>query len=158
MKFRILSGSLCLVLPLLLATSLRSDTTKPDFSGKWSLNVAKSDFGNFLPLTKLVDDIVQNEAELKIHRSQANEEREVNSDIVYKFGEEKSTKLPTGESHTVVHWDGTVLVVELQIATSIHLKVIDRWSLSGDGRSIQIERQYGNEQGSVKQMLVLDKQ
>jgi hypothetical protein len=140
------------------ATCLNASAATPDFTGRWKLNVQRSEFGNFLPLTKLTDEITQSETALNIRRTQANEEREVSSEIVYKFGETTVSKLPTGESHTTVTWEGPVMVVDLRIVTSIHLQVVDRWSLSPDGRTLRIVRRYGNDKGSVSQTLILEKE
>lgn len=158
MKRTFLAGAVGLVAILSFAATLASAVSPPDFSGKWTLNAKKSEFGDFAPLTRLTDEIVQTATELKIHRTQATEDHEVSSDITYKFGEDKIVQLPAGENHTSARWEGSVLIVDLQIETSIRLHVVDRWSLSADGRELRIDRQYGNENGSVKQMLVLEKQ
>ena len=147
-----------IVAAALLCTPALCIAAEPaNFTGTWEINTAKSQFGDFLPLTKLRDTIEQTPSELRIHRTQSNGDRDVVSDIVYKFGEETVQKLPTGETRTSARWDGAVLIVELNLAASIHLHVVDRWSLSPDGRTIEITRQYGNESGSMKQTLILEK-
>ena len=132
----------------------------PDFSGTWRLDARGSDFGRLPALVRMVDEIRQTPSSVSIRRVQATENQETASEIVYQLnGAESFRRYPAGESHSKVHWQGEVLVIDSKVEfDGMPMRVEDRWVLAPDGKSLEIDRRFQSRRGAMVQKLLLVKQ
>jgi len=149
---------------LLLAASARAQDTKPNFSGTWSIDLAKSDFGPAPPPESVVHVIEHKEPSVKDTATQKGSQGEVTSDrTLTTDGKENTYKLKTmvGEQDVKAtsHWDGrklaTVLKFEIQGAP---VNINEAWELSADGKVLTIVREIKSPQGEFTQRALYNKQ
>ncbi len=144
------------------ATSLFAQS-KPDFSGSWKLNKAKSELGAMadrVPEDFMVK-IDHKEPELKISQPGmrgGNQESKVTTD-----GKEatSTTEGPMGEvkSKAVAKWDGSELVMDVNREFGGNsMSQSDRWMLSPDGKTLTIARKISSPMGEMEMKQVLEKQ
>jgi hypothetical protein len=160
MKRPLLTAALVLV----LAASATAQDAKPDFSGKWNLDVAKSDFGPAPPPESIVIVIEHKEPNVKTSITQTGQQG-VMSNVrnLTTDGKENTNlmRMPGGEQDvkSTTTWDGkklrTVLTLDAQ-GTSVNIQ--DAWELSADGKVLTISRQFKTPQGDFAQKTVFNKQ
>jgi hypothetical protein len=141
---------LCLAACSLFATA--ADTKKPDFSGDWKLNAAKSTAsdipGDFVfkirhaePQFVAIQEVGGEATEFKLGTD----------------GKQYKNTFPNGlEMVTVMHWEGEVLVSDSKLETPDGtIKLADRLSL--DGKSLKIQRKRTGADGDSEFTLIMDK-
>jgi hypothetical protein len=124
---------------------------KPDFSGKWQLDAAKSDQmggggrgpGGGGPLT-----VKQTETELTTERTRGEQVMTT----TYKLdGTETTTQGQMGASKASAKWDGTKIVTKTTRETpNGSMEFTETWSLSADGKELTILR--SSARGESKQV------
>ncbi len=136
--------------------------SKPDFSGKWTLNLAKSDYGIMQAQApqKFERVITQEGAVLKFTTHQSGARGEITTEMAYTTdGKPSINKTPRGEVTGTAKWDGNALVIaskrEVNGAT---ITQDERWTLSGDGKTLTIVNKIGMPAGDTEIRLVLEKQ
>lgn len=133
---------------------------KPDFTGEWKMDPARSDFGPLPAPSAMTRKIEHNEPELRIATTQSGQRGEVRSELKYAVdGKEHVNKTPGGEVKSVLRWDGATLQVdsERQIGGAT-LKTQDRWSLSGDGKTMTTRTHLASPRGEADITVVFEKQ
>lgn len=133
----------------------------PNLSGTWQLQVDKSDFGMMPGPTSRTDVIDHKDPSLTIKRSLVGPQGPSSTDLVYAIdGKEWKNKAGDGsELVSTLKWDGAVLVVVTNITTPQGEAVItDRFSLSGDGKTLTQDRVIGIQGQEIVQKMVLAKQ
>lgn len=133
---------------------------KPDFSGEWSLNASKSDFGPMPAPEKMIRKIEHKDPDLKIATTTAAQGNERKNEAAYKTdGSESVNKSGSGESKSVVKWEGSNLTIatkrEIQGMT---IEQNEKWTLSEDGKTLTIEGLLKAPQGELNLKMVMDKQ
>ena len=130
---------------------------KPSLTGTWKMNVAKSDAGSG-GIKSRVDKIEHHDPQLKITTTQ-DDENGANT-VVREYvtdGRQMTHSILGGERQSSARWDGNVLVIETKVPSGGYT-IRDRWTLANDHRSIDINREFSNGQGSRTQHVVLEKQ
>lgn len=116
----------------LLAAVALAAAAKPNFSGDWELNIAKSDLGG-APITKLAVHVDHKDPVLKYTASGVADGQD------FEESETLSTDgTPTHDSRGATvktHWDGATLVIESTDQTG-QLLDRSRLKLSVDGKNI----------------------
>ncbi len=133
---------------------------KPNFSGTWKLNAAKSDYGPIPAPEKLQRTIKHSDPDLNISTTQTGQQGESTTELVYTTdGKPVTNKTPRGEVTGNAKWDGNVLVIaskrEMQGA---EITTNERWTLSEDGKMLTIVIKINAPQGDFEIKTVLDKQ
>lgn len=131
---------------------------KPNFSGEWKFNVAKSNFGALPPPTAMSRTITHAEPAMTIVESQ--EGGMGDPTVTRKYvnnGPEGSFTSQGAEVATAAKWVGNVLEVTSRV-DSIGLSIVDKMSLSPDGKTLTSEVQVSSAQGNVEITIVFDKQ
>jgi len=134
---------------------------KPNFSGVWKLNNAKSDFGP-LPAgpDKFERTIDHKDPGLKMTTVQAFQGQERSSDVEYTLdGKEKTVETPRGPMKVTPAWKGDNL--EITVVREIQgnqIKSVETWSLSADGRTLTVKTDISTPQGDFALKFVMDKQ
>lgn len=133
---------------------------KPNFSGTWKLNAAKSDFGPMPAPEKLQRTIVHADPSLKITTTQTGPQGEVTSDLMYKTdGTESVNKVRNSEVKAVAKWEGDSLTVSSKREVQgMEITQNENWTLSADGQVIKIVNKINTPQGDFEITIVLDKQ
>lgn len=146
-----------LILALVLAAGLAA--AKPNFTGDWKLNPAKSDFGEFPAPAKLTMTIGHEDPNLKVATLMAGDYGEFTWEAAYTTdGKECTNKMRDNESKSVVTWDGDRLLINTKTSFGGNdMTISDKWNLSEDGKSLMIERKFSGSQGEMVQKLALEK-
>ena len=134
-----------IALALLLVCGAAAQT-KPNFSGTWILDVAKTDFGPAPKLEAMSHEITHKEPTIRLATRQKTAQGElVNDRTITTDGKENSNHIKTmvgdQDVKSTSTWDGA------KLATTIHLdvqgtpvEIVDVWELSADGRVLTISR------------------
>jgi hypothetical protein len=145
---------------LTLVLGIASAQTRPNLSGTWKLNIAKSDFGRGPTPDARTDKIVHEDPNLKDTITQSNQQGEITYDMNYfTDGKETTNTIRKNEFKSVAHWEGDQLAIESKgsmggAATTLK----DHWSLSEDGKTLTLQRHAARVIGSTDQKMVFDKQ
>lgn len=131
----------------------------PDLSGTWVLQAAKSDFGPMPAPTSRTDVFEHKEPSLKVKRTIENAQGATSADLVYAIdGKPWKNSTPNGEISSTLKWDGAVLVVESTVNTPQGEAVlVDRFSLSSDGKTLTQERRISIGGQELAQTMVFEK-
>jgi protein-S-isoprenylcysteine O-methyltransferase Ste14 len=135
---------------------------KPDFSGEWKMNPAKSAFDPLPAPESRADRIEHRDPKLKITRRQTSRQGEsVGEWSCVLDGSECLVSL-TGTPlrlKTRARWEGEKLAFESAgTFGDQEVTIRENWSLAADRKSITIQRELRGREGSAHQTIVLEKQ
>ena len=146
---------------LLLLAASASAQTKPNFSGDWKLNAAKSNFGQMPAPTSLTEKITHSDPSLKVQTAQSGDYGDLNSDFSFTT-DGKECQNAMGDMFkmtSTVKWDGDILMFDSKMDfQGTAMTGVDKWSLSPDGKSITVQRHFNGPMGEGDAVIVLDKQ
>jgi hypothetical protein len=134
---------------------------KPDFSGSWKLNNAKSDFG---PMPQGPDKferkVDHKDPEMKVSTTQAMQGNERTSDSAYTIdGKEHDVQMGPATAKVTATWkDSTLEVIAKREIQGNAITSAEKWSLSPDGKILTVDSNITTSQGEFKLKFVLDKQ
>lgn len=171
---KLLSASLLTVLLALCLSAVaaagddkkREGKSRPDLSGTWRIDKARSDFGEFSerPLSKADATLVveHKDPELKIRRTLSlNGQEEVKEFTYYsdERGETNQATIGMGEVKSKTKWDGDRLVSEAHVTRrsqtgSYELNVVQKWQVSSDGKTLTNTTTISNQMGAQQVKLV----
>lgn len=138
---------------LAIATSA---SAKPNFSGTWRLNKAKSNYGPVAAPARMERKIVHDDPMLKMVIVQANGEGERTLEQAYKTdGTPSVNKVGTREITSVAKWDGEALVISSERG---EFAQSERWTISEDGRVLTLVNRIKSPNGNFEVTVVMDKQ
>jgi len=146
---------LFLLLPLLLLTAAAQDS-KPDFSGAWVMNVAKSDFGPLPPTEAQTNVVEHNDPKLNVKVTAKTAQGELQSELSYTTdGEENTNEVRGTVRKSRTRWDNKELVTEVSFENQGNrIKIVDRWTLSDGGRILTVTRAIASDLGDAAQKLI----
>jgi hypothetical protein len=158
-------GALC-ALAVLGCAAFAQD--KPNFSGTWKLNVAKSDFGPVPGPTSQTVTIQQDGQTIKVHVSAEGEQGKQEFTLTYLTdGKEVTVSPDAPAAHPAPEvtvqsisaaWEGAVLVVHQKLTYGTDpVTGVSRYTLSPDGKVLTINSDYTSEMGDATRTLVFDK-
>jgi hypothetical protein len=136
----------------------------PNFTGKWVLDAAKSDFGPMPPPDSVIHTIDHKEPTIKIVTAQKSAQGEVtNERTLTTDGKPNVNRLrmggPEQDVTSTTKWVGktltTVMKAEVQ---GMALGFNDSWKLSDDGKVLTIVRAITTDQGEFAVTTVFNKQ
>ena len=129
---------------------------KPNFSGTWHLNKAKSNYGPVAAPNTMERRIVHEDPILKVNIVQANDEGERTLEQVYRTdGSESVNKVGNKEITSKAKWDGQVLVISSERGDFAQN---ERWTLSEDGQVLTLVNRIKSPKGNFEVTVVMDKQ
>ena len=142
----------------LLGTAMA--VAKPNFSGWWTLNVSRSEFGTVPKPTSHVEQVTHNEPSLKVRTTQVGEMGEFTTDYSYTTdGTECLNKFRGIDRRSTARWDGDSLVIESRMDIEGNpLTVTERWTLSQDGKILSIHRHIKGPEGETDVKTILEKE
>jgi hypothetical protein len=158
--------TLLLLAALLCFTSspVRAQDAKPNFTGTWSLDAAKSDFGQMPAPESIVHVIEHTEPNVKITTTQRTKMGESNNVRTFTTdGKESTSKISMGgmeqEVKTTAKWDGQKLALVAAFdAQGTTVELNDTWTLSDENKILTIVRTAKTPQGDVTVKTVYTKQ
>jgi hypothetical protein len=151
-------------LVLLLPASAWLQDTKPNFSGKWNLDLAKSEFGPVPPPDSMIAVIEHQEPNVKITTTQKAQQQEiVNTRSLTTDGKPNTNKLKgmggEVEVTSTTKWDGRKLRTSFKLETpGGAVDIAEAIELSEDGKSLILARDYTSPQGPFTTRAVFNKQ
>jgi len=133
---------------------------KPDFSGTWKLNVAKSEFGALPGPQSRTDVITHKEPSFSDSVSAENAEGKQQFTANYTTdGKEAVNKIGPRDVKTTVKWAGKNLVFNSKLLyNDSDVTVETTWALSDDGKTLTISAHYTSTLGETDQKLIYEKQ
>jgi hypothetical protein len=144
-----------LALVLLAGTSAAAD--KPNFSGDWAMDVAKSDFGGLPPPTSLTRKITHAEPSLTILEEQSSALGDQKTTRSYTTdGTEISFEANGAEVKSKATWADDTLVVISTVA-AVGLKFDDKMTMSPDGKNLISAIHIDSPQGAVDIRVVFER-
>ena len=133
---------------------------KPNFTGDWKLNVAKSDFGQMPAPTSASYKISHDDPKLKNSIKQSGQMGDMEFETTYTTDGKESTNEMFGQPiKSTAKWDGDTLLIESKGRFGDNdFTMTDKWTLSGDGKALTIVRAFKSPMGEGEQKMVLEKQ
>jgi hypothetical protein len=145
-----------LTLCLLLTASLWGQDKKPDFSGRWSLNAAKTDYGRLAKPKAYVEVIEQKEPSLIVNATSEDQRGESKTFLKMTTDDRDCINEVNGnEFHSKSHWEGPKLVTT--VTGDRGLSLVEVRSLSADGKTQTIETYMGQRSGTPAMVRVEDR-
>jgi hypothetical protein len=141
-----------LTLCLLLTVSLWGQDKKPDFSGRWSLNTAKTDYGRMAKPKTYVKVIDQKEPSLIVTTTIEDQRGESKSFLKMTTDDRDCINEVNGnEFHSKSHWEGPKLVTT--VTGDRGLSLVEVRSLSADGKTQTVETYMGQQRSGTPAMV-----
>jgi hypothetical protein len=133
---------------------------KPNLTGDWKLNPAKSAFGQMPAPSSMTQKVVHEDPSLKVSSKQTSDMGEFAFDATYTTdGKESTNTIMDNPAKSVVTWDGGTLLIETKGKFGdADFKMNDKWTLSADGKVLTIDRHFTSSFGEGDQKMVLEKQ
>jgi hypothetical protein len=133
---------------------------KPNFSGKWQMDNAKSDFGPLPGPQKMLRTVQHDEPKIKIVNEQAGAQGEIRTELNYTTdGKEFTNTSRGGESKGTASWVGDSLVVKTKrTLQGAEVDQTDRWTMSPDGKTMDISTTLKTPQGEFEIKIAFEKQ
>jgi hypothetical protein len=147
---------------VLLAVSVSAQGL-PNFTGTWTLDAAKSDFGPIPPPESIVMVIDHKEPTLKVNVTQKTPMGDAANDSTYTTdGKDNINKMrsPVGEQDvkSTTKWSGKTLTTSRTIdAQGMSIGIEETWDLSADGNVLTINRVLKTPQGDFNTKITLNK-
>lgn len=145
------------ILAILIAAGGQAPA-KPNFTGDWKMNPAKSDFGMLPPPASIRRTITHTEPNLTIVEDQRSDMGDASTTRKYVTDGTPMTFTAQGaEVSGSAKWDENTLVVNSKV-DAIGLSFNDKMTLSPDGKMLVSNIHINSPQGEVDIMIAFDKQ
>jgi len=134
---------------------------KPDFSGRWRMIKAKSEFRGFKTPDIIVRTVDHHDPTLNLHTVQTTGSQTSISDISYFTDGATANNVINGRNaQSRAYWDGAALVVHTDMKNSKGEieQIDDRWELSEDGQTLTTKSHIVTEKGEADLTLVCSKE
>jgi hypothetical protein len=133
---------------------------KPDFSGTWKLNVAKSDFGPLPAPESRTDVVTHKEPSLSDTVTAEGSLGKMQYTANYTTdGKEAVNKISELDMKSTLKWAGSSLVISSKfVYNGSDVASEATWTLSSDGKTLNINVHFTSSLGEADQKLVYDKQ
>jgi hypothetical protein len=143
------------------ASSASSATaSKPDLSGTWVLDIAKSDFGQMPPPENRTDTIDDKDPSIKITVNETGQMGEMNftMDLVTDGTTVAKWTIFGNEARSTAHWEGSTLVVKTDSKFQDDpVSFQGKYTLSPDGKTLNVQDHYSGPMGEGDAKLVFNK-
>lgn len=130
-----------------------------NFSGDWTLNASKSDYGPVPAPESMTRTVKQSDTAVEISTHQKGAQGESTTQLKYTTdGKECINKMPTGESKGNAKWKGNNLVIDsVRDLQGTPIKSTETWGLSEGGKVFTIVNHLSVPQGEFDLKLVFEK-
>ncbi len=160
---RIPSGIRLALLPVLgpaiMMVAAAVASGPPDFSGTWVLNGYRSELAGERPPQSKVQQVVHQGTALTVTIDEISERGTMHGVARYTTDGEEAVNDVLGFPMTSsISWEGAVMIMRTWGRFgNTDIMLIDRWSLSPDGKTLTIARQFQGRGRIVDQTLVFDR-
>ena len=150
-------------LMVLLTVSALAQNATPNFTGTWTLDLAKSDFGPAPPPDSVVMTIDHKEPGLKSTTVQKSQQGDAtNESTINTDGKENVNRLRAAgidqDVKSTSKWSGRKLTTERVLdIQGMSIGMNDAWELSDDGKVLTIVREINTPQGSFSTRMAFNK-
>jgi len=134
---------------------------KPNFSGRWRMVKAKSEFHGFKTPDIIVRTVDHHDPILNLHTVQTTGSQTSITDISYFTDGATANNVINGRNaQSKAYWDGAALVVRTDMKNSKGEaeQIEDRWELSEGGQTLTTKSHIVTEKGEADLMLVCTKE
>jgi hypothetical protein len=148
---------------MLVAVSALAQNATPNFSGTWTLDLAKSDFGPAPPPDSVVMTIDHKEPSLKSTTVQKGQQGDAtNESTITTDGKENVNKLRAAgidqDVKSTSKWNGRKLTTERVLEIQgMSIGMNDAWELSDDVKVLTIVREINTPQGSFSTRMAFNR-
>ncbi len=146
-------------LPAKTTTPPAASGARPDFSGTWKLNVAKSDFGPIPGPETQTETITQGDSSLKIAIKETGPQGDRDYVLNMTMDGKENVNNPGVEMKSTTAFEGSALIINTKLnfqGNDIGIK--DTVTLSVDGKTLTMNRHLNSPMGELDQKFVYDKQ
>jgi hypothetical protein len=150
-----------IIVLLFVVALIASAQSKPNFSGEWKLNTAKSSFGEMPPPDSMSSKIEHKDAAFKSTTQQSSQNGDFTLEMSCTIdGPECSYGGGPLKMKALLKWDADAITVESKgkFNEEFEFEAKDRWTLSSDGKVLTMKRHFSSQMGEMDQTLVLEKQ
>lgn len=115
---------------------------KPNLTGTWKLDVAKSEFGAMPGPSSMTRVITHNDPAMNVKTTQSGQRGEFTTELKYTTdGKESVNTTRMGEVKSLVSWEGDTLVVKYKLNTpnAGELNFEERWDVDAGGKSMTVK-------------------
>jgi hypothetical protein len=144
------------LLVIAAATTMAMAADKPDFSGSWKMDADKSTFGPIPPPTSMSSKITHKDPDLSVETTQNDQT------ATFKYstdGKETTNSMLGNDMKSKAVWEGKTLVVNSSMdAGGATVKLVSKYSLSDDGKTLTNALTINAPQGDFEMTFVLVKQ
>jgi len=146
-----------LAIAALAATAVAQ--SKPNFTGAWKLNIAKSDFGPLPAPDSETDTFTQTDAGIKDLVTGNSQQGKLDTTITYNFdGTETVNNIGGLEIKSKAKWDGPLLTITSKLKFQDQdVDVKDIWTLSADGKTLTKDTHFTSSMGEADQKYIFEK-
>jgi len=133
---------------------------KPDFSGTWKLNVAKTDFGALPGPDSRTDVITHKEPSLTDDVTAESSQGKQQYTVKYTTdGKEVTNQIGPLAIKSTLKWEGSNLLVSSKFTyNDADVNAQATWALSADGKTLTISVHFASTLGETDQKIILEKQ
>ncbi len=140
------------------ALSVAAAQPRPNLSGTWKANIAKSNFGALPAPQSATVKVEHSEPNLKLIWTTVGDSGERTFELSFTTdGKECTNFVGNTEIKSVVKWEDGTLLMEHKAGYG-EVVVRDKWTLSEDQKTLTVTRQWSGSQGETTQTLVHEKQ
>ena len=150
---RTIACTFVLVAPLwALVAPLWAQEKRPDFSGRWSINVSKSDYGRMAKPKTYVETIAQKDAVMTVNTTAEDQRGESTMFLKLTTDDRECVNEINGnEFRSKSHWEGDKLVTT--VTGDRGLSLVEVRSLSPDGKTQKVETYMGQQRAGAPAMV-----
>jgi len=136
----------------------------PNFSGSWKINAAKSKSGGQFPLPERFErKIAHTEPALQVTTTRTGFQGggDITTDAKYTTDGKETVNPGFGDNEmkSVTKWEGDILTIRSSLSTpNGDITISERWSLSADGKILEVVNKVSGGFGDFESTYVLDKQ
>lgn len=142
------------------APAISATGAKPNLTGVWKLNVAKSDFGPLPGPESETDTIDHKDPVLNLGVAQQGAQGKQNYQLTINInGQEEAHKLGDRDVKTTAQWEGNALIVLTKLMFQDNEVLIKAaYTLAPDGKTVNVATHLSSPMGEADQKMVFDKQ
>jgi hypothetical protein len=131
-----------IMFPLIMVCGMAQGQSRPDLNGVWKMDPARSDFGSGPVSVSRLDKITIDGVNLKDNITQKLQRGgESTYDMIYTLdGKESANHVRGNLVKSTGRRDGDELVIDSKVFALREAAIEDRWSVSGDGKTITLRR------------------
>lgn len=133
---------------------------RPNFTGVWKADLSKSSFGPMTAPSRFERRVMHLDPDLQITTTQVTDRGEMKNEVKhFTDGRESTNSIRGAQVKSTLGWDGKALRIDSKLTIQgADIKTLERWTLSPDGKSLEVTSHITAPNGEVDLKLIFDKQ